>query len=95
LKRELRGTDDDSHGEIRPDKLVVPGKKKQNSFNRPCWLQYVDFSRENAMETRSHCLVFSKLLLVYDEQARKVPWFCLLDMALARTPEDRLVRAGA
>jgi hypothetical protein len=95
LKRTPQGTSDDSDREIRTDKLVVSGKKKPDSFNRSHRFQHVDFSRKNAMETRAHGLAVSQSLLVYDEQAWKVPWFCLLHMALARIPEDRLVRAGA
>jgi hypothetical protein len=83
LRLTLRGTNDDSHGEICTDKLVVSGKKTQDSFNRPYRFQYVDISGKNAMETCSHSLVVSKILLVYDEQARKMPWFWLFHMALA------------
>jgi hypothetical protein len=74
---------------------VVSGKEKQDSFNGPYRLQYVNFSRENAMETRFHGVVISESLLVYHEQAREVPWFRLFSMALARIQKDRLVRTGA
>jgi hypothetical protein len=47
------------------------------------------------METRFHGVVISELLLVYHEQAPKMPWFWLFCMGLARIQKDRLVRAGA
>ncbi len=73
---------------------MVSGKEKQDSFYGPYRLQYVNFPRKNAMETRFHGVVISESLLVHHEQARQMPWFWLFSMALARIHKDGLVRAG-